>query len=233
MRHISTIPISMKQQLRRGMFMQGSTMSAGDNINQEAILDLATLQRLPGEHNWQNCCAAFAACRAAGLSKDDIIKGLQSFPGLAHRQQLIDIINGVRFVNDSKATNADATSKALICYDPIYWILGGLPKEGGLNGLEEFSPRVRHAFLIGKASDDFAVWLERQKIAYTKCQTLDVATRMAADMAWREKLDKATVLLSPACASWDQFSSFEHRGDTFASLARGLQQPETVRKAVS
>ncbi|MEJ0063063.1 MAG: UDP-N-acetylmuramoyl-L-alanine--D-glutamate ligase [Alphaproteobacteria bacterium] len=203
-----------------------------DNIGgkHESILGLDTLTTLVGAHNWQNIAAAYAAATALGVPRDAILAGVKTFPGLAHRQQLIAAIDGVKFINDSKATNADATGKALACYDPIYLILGGQPKEGGLAGLEIFMPRVRHAFLIGQAADEFAAWLEG-KAAYAQCGTLDVAVAEAASMAWREKLDHAAVLLSPACASWDQFSSFEHRGDMFARYVRALQSPALGQSA--
>jgi len=134
---------------------------------------------------------------------------------------LVGEIKGVRFINDSKATNADAASKALACYDNIYWIIGGQPKEGGLKGLEEFAPRIRHAFLIGQASEEFASWCEG-KMPYTLCGTLDVAVNKAAELAWSEKNPDAVVLLSPACASWDQFKNFEERGAKFTELIAQL-----------
>ncbi len=185
-------------------------------------LDLSPLTRLPGRHNAQNAAAAFAACRALGLTRQEIEKGLASFPGLAHRQQLVGEKDGVRFINDSKATNADATSKALVCYENIYWIIGGLPKTGGLSGLEKLVRPVVHAFIIGQASEAFAAWCEEQKIPYALCGTLDVATEKAALLALKEKKKGAVVLLSPACASWDQFASFEERGERFAAQVQAL-----------
>lgn len=183
---------------------------------------LAALHALPGTHNAQNAAAAIETCRALGLTRKEIEDGLASFPGLAHRQQQVGVKDGVRFINDSKATNADAASKALACYDPIYWIIGGKPKVGGLTGLEAYAPLIAHAFIIGQASADFASWCAAQKIAHTLCGTLDVATQKAAAMAWNEKKKDAVVLLSPACASFDQFNSFEERGDAFAALAHTL-----------
>jgi UDP-N-acetylmuramoylalanine--D-glutamate ligase len=133
----------------------------------------------------------------------------------------VDIIDGVRFVNDSKATNADASSKALVCYDTIYWIAGGLAKEGGIESLEPLHPRIRHAFLIGKAADDFARALDG-KVAYSQCGNLATALTRAAAMAREEKISGAVVLLSPACASFDQFANFEARGDAFRDLVHGM-----------
>ena len=125
----------------------------------------------------------------------------------------------MRFVNDSKATNADAAAQALACYAPVYWILGGRAKEGGLKGLEAFMPRVRHAYLIGDAAEAFGRWLEG-RAAYSQCGTLAAAVEQAAALAFQEKLEGATVLLSPACASFDQFRNFEERGEAFITLAR-------------
>lgn len=203
-----------------------------DNLNSQAqrVLDLKSLANLVGTHNWQNIAAAYAATKALGLSTEAIIAGIKSFPGLAHRQQLITTRNGVKYVNDSKATNADATSKALACYDNIYWIIGGRPKDGGLNGLESFMPRIRHAFLIGEASDSFSAWLDG-KASYTRSDTLDKAVVAAAAMAEAEGHANAVVLLSPACASWDQFKNFEHRGEVFAEFVHNLPTPTMMKTA--
>ncbi len=199
------------------------TVSDGvlNSIRSGWVADLSDMPALPGKHNWQNAAAAFAACRAIGLEPKQIFAAMRSFPGLAHRQQRIAVVDGVAYVNDSKATNADAAGKALACYGNIYWIAGGQAKEGGLNGLEAFMPQIRHAFLIGKAQDAFAAWLDG-RAAYSKCGTLDHAVRQAHDQATSEKLPGAVVLLSPACASWDQFRSFEHRGERFAELVHEL-----------
>ena len=192
-----------------------------DSDSLRNIVDPVTLPTLPGRHNAQNAVAAFLACRALHIPEDKIIEGLRSFPGLEHRQQIVSEIEGVRFINDSKATNADAASKALACYKNIYWIIGGLPKAGGLHGLESFAPRIRHAFIIGQASDAFADWC-RGKLPYSLCGKLDVAVAKAAEMAWEDKNPDSVVLLSPACASWDQFKSFEDRGNQFKELCGGF-----------
>ena len=121
---------------------------------------------------------------------ETILEGLRTFPGLAHRQQLVADRDGIRFVNDSKATNADAASKALVCYDPIYWIIGGQPKEGGLDGLEPFMPRIRHAFVIGQASEQFATWLNAHGVPYTLCGDLETAVPAATTLARAEELQR-------------------------------------------
>lgn len=185
-------------------------------------MDLGTVQRLPGRHNWQNAAAAWAACAAFGLDEDDIRRGILSFPGLAHRQQLVASRAGIAFVNDSKATNAEAAVKALVCYAPIYWIIGGLAKAGGLEGTEPGLTNVRHAFAIGAAAAGFGDWLADKGIGCTQCATLERAVAEADAMARADNLPGATVLLSPACASFDQFKSFEQRGERFVQLVRSL-----------
>jgi UDP-N-acetylmuramoylalanine--D-glutamate ligase len=189
-----------------------------------AVMDLGAVATLPGAHNWQNAAAAFAAGRALGLANDAIAAGIESYPGLPHRQELVGEIAGVRFVNDSKATNADATAKALACYDTIYWILGGKPKETGLDGLEPFFPRIVRGYLIGEAADAFGRRLDAHGVAHRPCGTLDRAVAAAAADAAAENRRDAVVLLSPACASFDQFANFEARGERFRALVAGLER---------
>jgi UDP-N-acetylmuramoylalanine--D-glutamate ligase len=177
---------------------------------------------LKGEHNLQNAIAAYHACSAAALLDEEIFAGMQTFPGLAHRQFPVRTINNVTYINDSKATNAEAASKALSSYDNIYWIAGGRPKEGGLNGLEKLAGRVRESFLIGESIDDFAAWMKKNNVMHHKNRTLDAAVR-AAHMA-AQKNPPATVLLSPACASFDQFLSYEERGDAFTNIVNSLEE---------
>ncbi|MDE3015854.1 MAG: hypothetical protein KGI29_02905, partial [Pseudomonadota bacterium] len=147
---------------------------------------------------------------------------------LRHRLQLAATINGVRFINDSKATNADATSNALAPYDHIYWILGGRPKAGGIASLGEYFPKIAHAFIIGEAAEEFAETLEG-KVPCARSGTLDVAVREAAEKAFADGKKNAVVLLSPACASFDQFKNFEERGDAFCALANALSLRERAR----
>ncbi len=188
------------------------------------LIDLGTLERLPGRHNWQNAAAAFAAARVLGLAAEEAVAGLRTFAGLAHRQELIATIDGVRYVNDSKATNADSVAVALACYPHIYWIAGGKAKEGGIASLAPFFPRIRHAFLIGEAATDFARRLQAHCVATRQCATLDRAVAAAVGDAVAEHRPGAVVLLSPACASFDQFSGFEERGNRFRSLVESLGQ---------
>lgn len=183
--------------------------------------DLRALDRLRGEHNWQNVAAAFEACNAYGLTLEQIWQGVQSFPGLPHRQFFVRKIGMVDYINDSKATNADATQKALRSFDNIYLIAGGLPKEGGLNGLENDMQSVKEVYLIGAAQEEFSAWLAEKNISHVSCDTLDRAVIFAHQDAQKSGHD-ATVLLSPACASWDQFASFEDRGNQFETMVRAL-----------
>ena len=195
-----------------------------DEIGRE-IMDLARAPALPGPHNWQNAAAAFAVGRALGLSNAAIAAGIETYPGLPHRQELILTREGVRFINDSKATNADATAKALACYDSIYWILGGRPKETGLYGLEPYYHRIAKAYLIGEAAADFEKRLAGDDVATRQCGTLDRAVAAAAADAAAAKQEGAVVLLSPACASFDQFANFEERGERFRNLVNELDRP--------
>jgi UDP-N-acetylmuramoylalanine--D-glutamate ligase len=184
----------------------------------EEVADLAGIGSLRGTHNAQNAMAAVAACTVLGLDDEDIRRGLRSFPGLAHRMEEVARKGRVLFVNDSKATNADSAAKALGSFEAIYWIAGGKPKEGGIASLAGFFPRIRKAYLIGEAAADFAATLQG-KVAFEIVETLERAVPRAAEDAAGEG-GEAVVLLSPACASFDQFRNFEVRGDRFRELAR-------------
>lgn len=188
-----------------------------DRMNGEvlAVIDLRKMPALKGSHNWQNACMAYGAARALGLSVAEIKAGMKSFPGLAHRMQEVGHIGRIAFVNDSKATNADAAAKALASFENIYWIAGGVPKAGGIEPLAAFFPRIAKAYLIGEAAADFAKTLEG-RVAYEMCGTLDKAVAAAAQDA------DGVVLLSPACASFDHYRNFEIRGDAFVKLVSEL-----------
>jgi UDP-N-acetylmuramoylalanine--D-glutamate ligase len=187
----------------------------------ESILSLSDNSALLGEHNAQNIGAAYALAKYWGISQAAFKERLKSFKGLEHRLEYVEAIGGVQFINDSKATNAEAAAKALSCFKNIYWILGGQPKETGLKGLESFFGYVKSAFLIGEASQEFAEVL-KGKVSFQICGTLENATRLAFEQARKDK-DKPVVLLSPACASWDQFKSFEHRGEVFKKVVEELK----------
>jgi UDP-N-acetylmuramoylalanine--D-glutamate ligase len=215
------VPISAETRVLRGIYVEGGTLIDEMGGAPARVLDLARAQRLPGRHNWQNAAAAYAVARCLDIEVSAITEAITSFPGLAHRQELSATIDGVAYVNDSKATNADAVAKALACYEDVYWIAGGVPKEGGIASLAPLFPRIRHAFLIGKASAEFAATLDG-RVPTTRAGTLAEALRAAHAMAATEKQQSAVVLLSPACASFDQFTNFEERGDAFRRLVEAL-----------
>src|SRR5215469_12904833 len=222
------VPISVREIVRDGVYVADGMLTDALGGSPTPVFDLAEAPRLPGLHNAQNAAAAYAAARLAGLSTDAAIAGIRGFPGLAHRQELVDTIDGVRYINDSKATNADATEKALACYETIYWIAGGLPKAGGITSLTPYFKRLRHVFLIGNATGEFAATLDG-KVSYSRCGDLATALAAASDRARSEHVPEAVVLLSPACASYDQFPNFEVRGDTFRQLVGelpGAHKPE-------
>jgi UDP-N-acetylmuramoylalanine--D-glutamate ligase len=213
------VPISAEHVAPGGVYVAGARLIDDVDHQQAAALDLGALPRLPGPHNWQNAAAAFAAARCLGVAADVAARGIASFPGLAHRQELIATIDGVRYVNDSKATNADATAKALVCYDDILWIAGGIAKEGGIASLAPYFPRIVHAFLIGEAAPAFAATLSSGKVPFKRSGDLATAVGQARAAA----KPGSTVLLSPACASFDQFADFEARGEAFRRLVEGLK----------
>ncbi|MBP7065406.1 UDP-N-acetylmuramoyl-L-alanine--D-glutamate ligase [Ferrovibrio sp.] len=194
--------------------------------NGTEIAELARFPALPGKHNGQNIAAVYAAARTAGLDAASILKAVESFPGLKHRLQQLGKVDGIACVNDSKATNAEAAEKALACYDGIYWIAGGKAKEGGIAPLKPLFPRIRHAFLIGAAAADFAATLG-EAVPHTISGNLEQAVAQGLDMARRDHAagtaGDAVLLLSPACASYDQFKSFEHRGEEFIRLIQQRQ----------
>ncbi|WP_425997728.1 UDP-N-acetylmuramoyl-L-alanine--D-glutamate ligase [Caulobacter sp. DWR1-3-2b1] len=213
-------PISAGKAMGRGVYaLQGVLYDAtGDRVTEMA--DLLRARSLPGRHNWQNACAAYAAAIAIGIPHHDAVDGLMTFPGLAHRMETVGKIGRVRFVNDSKATNADAARQAMSSYPKFYWIAGGVPKAGGISELTDLFPRVEKAYLIGDAAEDFAATLEG-KAAVRMCGSIEVATAAAYSDAMDSGED-AIVLLSPACASFDQFADFEARGEAFRAAVEGL-----------
>ena len=208
------IPISVRTQVLGGFHAIDGLLVDTTGARPKTIVDLKSIARLPGAHNWQNAAAVAAIACSHGLTHDQIAAGMSSFPGLKHRQELVGTVANVSFVNDSKATNADASEKALLCYDNIYWIAGGVAKEGGIASLAPLFPRIRHAFLIGEAADAFADTLEG-KVPFALYEDMESAIEEAGAMALNENKPGATVLLSPACASFDMFKNFEERGDRF------------------
>jgi UDP-N-acetylmuramoylalanine--D-glutamate ligase len=200
-----------------------------DSLPRE-LMDLEGHGALRGAHNAQNALAATAVCDLLGIEMASILAGIRTYPGLPHRMEEVGRAGSVVFVNDSKATNADSTEKALASWPrDIFWIVGGKAKEGGIAPLERFFPRIAKAYLIGASSDAFAASLEG-RVPFGRCETLDVAVAEAANDAMSaaamsgdiDTSAERVVLLSPACASYDQFRSFEHRGDVFRTLVQDL-----------
>jgi UDP-N-acetylmuramoylalanine--D-glutamate ligase len=206
-------PVSILEILPQGV----SAVNGRLYENGKAVFAL-DFPALPGAHNGQNIAAAFAAARAAGLDAETIRAGIASFPGLKHRLQRVGSIDGIACINDSKATNADSTEKALAAFENVYWIAGGKAKDGGIASLKALFPRIRRASLIGEAATDFAATLGN--VPHALCGTLDKALDDALAAARKDRIKDAVVLLSPACASYDQFKSFEHRGDEFIRLVQ-------------
>ncbi len=202
----------------------GGIWAAGAVLHDQAgpFADLATARALPGAHNAQNAAAASAAALALGLTHAEVSHGLQSYPGLPHRQELVAEIGGVRFVNDSKATNADSTLCALASYPRVVWIAGGQPKADGIAPLTPWFPRIARAVLIGEAAPAFAAVLAQAGVPHEIAGTLDTALPAAAAAAFSGAAP--VVLLSPACASWDQFTGFEQRGDRFRELVLAMKE---------
>ncbi|KQR68997.1 UDP-N-acetylmuramoyl-L-alanine--D-glutamate ligase [Rhizobium sp. Leaf341] len=214
------IRIARHRSLGDGYYAQdGSVMRAEAGLS-EVFADLSKIATLRGSHNGQNAAAAIAACLAVGVSKAEIVSGLASFPGLKHRMQPVAMLRDVTFVNDSKATNAEAAAPALSSFERIYWIAGGVPKEGGIASLSSFFPKIAKAYLIGRAADEFATTLG-DRVPFERSQTLEKAVADAAADAARDGLP-AAVLLSPACASFDQYKNFEMRGDAFVAHVAAL-----------
>ena len=223
----AVVPVAFEQPIAGGVSFRAGMLVDADGYT----VDFSDVPTLPGAHNAQNAACAWAACRWLGIPRETIVEGLRSYPGLPHRQERVAAIGNVVYVNDSKATNADAAARALSSYRDIYWILGGQAKEGGVAPLAPWFDRVRHAFLIGEATELFARQLEG-KLAFSRCGDLKSALDAAYDLSRREAgAAKAVVLLSPACASWDQWKSYEHRGDAFRALARALPGAQSLGEA--
>jgi UDP-N-acetylmuramoylalanine--D-glutamate ligase len=201
-----------------GVWCEGRLLRDADGT----LADLSACPALPGDHNAQNAAAAAAMAMFLGVPREAIAPGLASYPGLPHRQEVVRRIRGVSFVNDSKATNADSAARALASYRRVVWIAGGMGKEGGIEPLAPLFPRVAEAFLIGRDAPLFAATLAAHGVPHRLCGTLEAALPLAAETAMRGAAE--VVLLSPAAASWDQFTGFDQRGDRFRALVAALQE---------
>ena len=213
--------ISSEYALGRGV--SGIDGRLFDSLSGKAVKagDLREAFSLPGRHNHQNAAAAYAACRALGVEANTIMEAILSFPGLSHRLENCGSLEGIRFVNDSKATNAQATEQALKAYPRVYWIAGGRAKTEGIGELEPLFPRVAKAYLIGEAQDAFTRTL-KGKAPVAKCGTIETAVQMAWKDAKASGEPDPVILLSPACASFDQFRDFEARGNAFKAIVSDM-----------
>ncbi len=225
---LKVVPISAAGPAPGGVHAQGGVLFDASHGPAHRVLDLGGIDTLPGAHNWQNAAAAYAACRALGVPEGALASALPGFGGLRHRQELAGSALGIKFVNDSKATNPEAAAKALGSYARIHWIAGGRPKQGGLDALDPYLDRIKSAHLIGEGTETFAAYLSG-RVTANRCGDLDQAVRDAfaaarADLDAQPGGPAPVVLLSPACASWDQFANFEARGDAFVASVRGLQR---------
>jgi UDP-N-acetylmuramoylalanine--D-glutamate ligase len=220
--------VSVRRPLQDGLYVEGEQITLSTDGATRAIAQLGQIGSLRGLHNAQNAACASAAALALGLSTRAIQEGLRSFPGLPHRMEEVGRLGRVLFVNDSKATNADSAAQALACFGDIFWIAGGQPKTGGIASLAKFFPRIRKAYLIGEAAAGFASELEG-KVPHIVAGTLERAVALAAQDAKASDLKEPVALLSPACASFDQFRNFEVRGDAFRDLVSALPGINSAR----
>ncbi len=215
------VRISVKNPLPDGIYVERETILRAAGGARNEVARIGGIGSLRGLHNAQNAACAAACALALGVREDVLQQGLRSFPGLAHRMEQVGRRGDVLFVNDSKGTNADAAAHALSSFADIFWIAGGKPKAGGITGLTSFFPRIRKAYLIGEAAEEFAKTLGAE-VPHAMSGTLDVAVAQAAADADASGLKEAVVLLSPACASFDQFRNFEIRGAKFRELVQAL-----------
>jgi UDP-N-acetylmuramoylalanine--D-glutamate ligase len=211
--------VSVSAPLAGGLYADGDRIVAKNGAS--PIAQLAGIGSLRGVHNAQNAAAAIAVAQVLGVGIPEIQNALTSFPGLPHRMEEVGRLGKVLYVNDSKATNADSAARALASFNDIYWIAGGKPKTGGIAPLAEFFQKIRKAYLIGDAAQEFAATLEG-KVPYEKSGVLSAAIDAATRDAHGSKAAEPVVLLSPACASFDQYKNFEVRGTAFRDIVLGL-----------
>ena len=245
--------VSSTPSIENGVVIEESGFSIVKDTEVVRQVDLRSAPHLRGKHNMQN--AAFAVLLSLKVSGDfdGLLKGLISFPGLDHRMQQIatltrsseaqNLERRLLFVNDSKATNAEASEQALKSFNEIYWIAGGVAKEGGINGLASHMQGVRHACLIGEAAQEFSKTLDEVGVSYDVCVDMERAVKKAVEVALGNRASgtdtdtdtdtgsEAAILLSPAAASFDQYPNFEIRGDAFKDIVRsidGVSMSETL-----
>ncbi|MDR3151809.1 MAG: UDP-N-acetylmuramoyl-L-alanine--D-glutamate ligase, partial [Holosporaceae bacterium] len=218
--HPNVIPVSGSCVPNFGIGWQGDNLVDNRRCNRNPVCK--NIETLDGSHNRQNIAASYAACVVNGISRQEFCDALPSFSGLPHRQELISTINGIKYVNDSKATNVRSTEQALQRFDNIMLILGGRPKEEGVEKLTNYFDKIKYAFLIGEAADD---WYKIMRSHRVKCEissSLESSVNNAYKMS--KLMDVDVVLLSPACASFDQFKNFEERGDEFRKYVKRIEE---------
>lgn len=223
--------MSVKRPLADGIYVDHDTIVQAAGGARSDVATIGGIGSLRGLHNAQNAACASACALALGVSQKVLQKSLRNFPGLAHRMEQIGHKSGVLFINDSKGTNADAAARALSSFNDIFWIAGGKPKTGGIESLREYFPRVRRAYLIGEAAEEFAETLG--DVPHEISKDLETAVPAAARDAVASGRPAPVVLLSPACASFDQFPNFEKRGERFRDLVLALGSVEPVKEASS
>jgi UDP-N-acetylmuramoylalanine--D-glutamate ligase len=219
-----TTPVSVGKVLGRGVFVLDGVLYDAQGQRAATVTNLTTVSTLPGAHNWQNAALAYAAVKPLVKDSRQIAAAIASFPGLPHRIEDLGRIGKVRFINDSKATNAEAAERALVCFPDIFWIAGGRAKEPGIESLRPHFDRLRKAYLIGEAAEPFAHALA--ETPHEISDTLEKAVESAFADARNSNVAAPVVLLSPACASFDQFVDYEQRGDVFRALIKELAQPQ-------
>jgi UDP-N-acetylmuramoylalanine--D-glutamate ligase len=225
------VPISASKAMSRGVYALDGLLYDATGERTVEVADLKRARSLPGRHNWQNAAAAYAAAKGLGIPAEATARRLLTFPGLAHRMETVGVVGRVRFVNDSKATNADAARQALSSYPKVFWIAGGQPKTGGIDDLADLFPRVAKAYLVGEAAPAFTDTL-KGKAEAKPCGTIEAAVQAAyADAAGAAGNGEQIVLLSPACASFDQFADFEERGEAFRAAVQRLAASVTQKGA--
>ena len=224
------VPVSVQGEIPEGLFVKDKILKRNTGGENKVIGSLATMQTLKGNHNHQNMTCCYAVGKELGIEDKDLLSAFSSYGGLPHRQYQICLKDNVTYVNDSKATNAEAAAKALSSYEHIFWIAGGRAKASagkvGLEGLEIFKDKIIKSFLIGEARDNFALWHKFHGMDFDICENIESATKQAYEEATKFE-GNSVVLLSPACASWDQFKSFEVRGDVFTKAVTKLVGQES------
>ena len=226
-------PFSFEGEVENGVYVKNGTVFDARKGEAQEIGSIEGLSALRGEHNHQNAAAAYAVCASQDVALDPqkILTAMKTFTGLPHRQYQVGVINGIPYINDSKATNVEAASKALSAYRNIYWIAGGRPKGEGLEDLYPLMSNVRHVFLIGEAMVAYAGWLDQYSVPYTMCGDLENAIYEAHNAAQSERGrpgGAGVVMLSPACASYDQFGSYRERGDFFTKTVETLSEEQPL-----